>query len=75
MTVQEVITEIMRLPVEDQLELLRLLNESLRGEQRTNPDSGTALNRVRGLLKSDSPSPDSETLRDAYVEHLMEKYI
>ena len=75
MTVQEVITEIRRLPVEDQLELLRLLNESLRDEQRTNLDGGTALNRVRGLLKSDSLSPDSETLRDAYVEHLMEKYL
>ena len=75
MTVQEVITEIRRLPIEDQLELLRLLNESLWGEQRTNSGGGTALNRVRGLLKPDGPSPDGETLRDAYVEHLMEKYI
>ena len=74
MTVQEVIAEIRRLSFEDRLELLRLLNESLRGEQETKPGGGTTLNRVRGLLKPDGPPPDDGELREAYVEHLMEKY-
>jgi uncharacterized tellurite resistance protein B-like protein len=74
MTVQEVITEIRRLSFEDRLELLRLLNESLQSEQQTKRSDSTTLNRVRGLLKPDGPLPDDEELRDAYVEHLMEKY-
>lgn len=74
MTVQEVITEIRRLSFEDQLELLRLLNESLQSEQKIKQSRSTTLNRVRGMLKPDGLLPDDEALREAYVEHLMEKY-
>ena len=74
MTVQEVITEIRQLSVEDRLELLRLLKESLQSEQQTKRGGSTTLNRVRGLLKPDGPLPDDEALREADIEHPVEKY-
>ena len=74
MTVQEMIDEIRRLSFADRLELLRLLNASLQSEQPAKSGRGTTLSHVRGLLKPDGPPPDDKELRDAYVEHLMEKY-
>jgi len=74
MTVQEIITEIRSLPVEDRLKLLESLAHSLREEWRPKSQAGSSVNRVRGLLKPDGPLPSDAELKEIYPDHLMEKY-
>jgi len=74
MTVQNVMTEIRNLSVEEKLELLRTLTHTLRDEWHPPPRAGSPVSRVRGLLKPDGPTPTDAEVMDAYTDYLMEKY-
>ena len=74
MTVQEMISEIKRLSLEERLELLKLLTHSLRDERQKRPREESSVNRVRGMLKPDGPIPSDSELNDEYTDYLVEKY-
>lgn len=74
MTVQDLMSEVRHLSLEERLQLLELLAHTLREEwsPRRGPRSSVA--RLRGLLKSEGPPPTDAELADAYTDHLLEKY-
>jgi hypothetical protein len=75
MTVQDVMAQIKQLSFEDRLQLLELLAHSVRDEWRPLTRDGSAVSRIRGLLKTDGPPPTDAELAEAYTDHLMEKYL
>ena len=75
MTVQDVMAQIKQLSFEDRLQLLELLAHSMRNELRPAAPVGSAVSRIRGLLKTDGPPPTDDELADAYTDQLMEKYL
>jgi hypothetical protein len=74
MTVQELIAEIRRLPMEERLLLLESLSRDIRESLRPRVPKGSSLERVLGMLAPDGPLPTDEALRDAYADYLTEKY-
>ncbi|MEW6211691.1 MAG: hypothetical protein AB1631_25250 [Acidobacteriota bacterium] len=74
MTVQEMKIQIRLLSFEERLELLEFLTHALRDQYRPASRKGSSLARVRGILKTEEPTPTDEELADAYTNHLMEKY-
>jgi hypothetical protein len=75
MTVQEVITEIRQLSVEDRLQVLESLTHSLREDWKGQPrQAPSPAAQVRGLLKTDAPPPTGAQIKDAYIDYLVEKY-
>ncbi len=74
MTVQEVISEVRHLSLEDRLQLLELLTHELRDEWRAEKRGVSSVARLRGVLKSDDPPPTDAELANVYTAHLLEKY-
>ncbi len=72
MAFQEMITEIPHLSHEERLALLEALNRSLREESEA-AEIGSLLS-LRGILRPETPLPDTYDYKDAYVNHLYEKY-
>jgi hypothetical protein len=74
MTVQEVMSEVRHLSLEDRLQLLELLTDTLREEWRVGSGGASSLARLRGALKSDDSPPTDAELSNIYTNHLLEKY-
>jgi hypothetical protein len=74
MTIQDLLFEIKALSVFEQLLLLESLSRMVREQWSVQPRSGSALSRVRGLLKPEGQMPTDEDLAMIHDEHLMEKY-
>lgn len=85
---QRIIEEILQLPVAERVVLLKKIEDSLR-EEKANGNSvqaseeekrkrrekrHAAIQRLRGALKTDSPPPTDEEIREDYTNYLMEKY-
>ncbi|HWX43129.1 MAG TPA: hypothetical protein VN345_18430 [Blastocatellia bacterium] len=73
MTVQEVITEVKHLSVEDRMLLLKFLRDMVPGEGASRSTASSAI-RLRGALKPNGPVPTDEEVANAYADHLLEKY-
>lgn len=76
---REVMSEVKRLPLHEQL---RLVEELLRGMRQTAQPAARPKRRrvvpfgqLRGALKPEGLPPNDAELRDAYTEHLVEKYL
>ncbi len=70
MVVQELLDEIKRLPIDDQLDMLEALSHNIREVlHRQMP-----MDSLRGLLKSDQPAPTDEVLKSHYIDYLADKY-
>ena len=80
MTHEELIREIMQLPLEQRKELLEAIRRSLQEETRTvgqgsSEQDGPSLSQsLYGVLKFDGDPPTDEELKDHYADYLMEKY-
>lgn len=72
MTFQEMITEIPHLSHEERLALLEALYRSLREE--TEPSEGGSLLSLRGVLRPDTPLPDTYDYKEDYANYVTEKY-
>lgn len=77
MTYQEIASQIVRLPLDQRLQLLEMLTHSLRSDLAglAEPSNGDAPKLTRGMLKPEGPMPTDEELDEAYVDHLIEKYL
>lgn len=86
MTHEELIQEIKQLPRDKRKALGEAILRSVQEEQRAS-DSGpreqsevsredrmAAFHRLRGMLKTEGPSPTDEELKDDYIKYLTEKY-
>lgn len=79
MAYQEIVSEAKRLPLHEQLqlveELLRGMRETARPTVRSKRRRIVPFKELRGALKPDGPLPTDAELKDAYTEHLLEKYL
>ena len=72
MTFQEMIAEIPHLSHDERLALLDAVHQSLR--QESAQFSTDSLLRLRGILRPDTPLPDTYDYKEAYATHVTEKY-
>jgi hypothetical protein len=77
MTYKQIVEEAMRLPLQERLSLLDTLIHSIQQEfgERRKSQTGSSLNRVLGVLKTNGPSPTDEDLTTEYIDYLVEKYL
>ncbi|MFN7944320.1 MAG: hypothetical protein U0Z53_03135 [Blastocatellia bacterium] len=74
MTVQEIIAAIPALSFEERVTVLRVLTQSLRSQGKRKKYRGVPADELRGVLKTVSPAPADDEIREAYTDYLMEKY-
>ena len=84
MTYQEIVTDILRLPLPERLTLLQVLARSIQlelveevGAQglRPVPLPGSSLERASGLFKTEGPVPSDDELQAIYVNELIGKLL
>lgn len=75
MSLQELKNQADQLSVSDRLELVSALVESLRHELRPPRDRKGAIERMRGLAKTDAPPPTDAEVEAMLEERLVEKYL
>jgi len=73
MTLQEVRNQAYKLSVIDRLELVNSIIHSLQEELRPRPDLKGAIERMRGLAKTDAPPPTDAEVSQMLEERLVEK--
>lgn len=57
---QELNAQVLSLPPDDRLTLIAVIVESLQNRTTTQTDRSDAIQRMRGLLKTDQPAPTDE---------------
>ncbi len=76
---REIVSEAKRLPLSQQLqlveELLRAMRQAATPPARPKRRRAVAFKQLRGALKVEGVLPTDDELKDAYTEHLMEKYL
>lgn len=80
MVYQEIVSEVKRLPLHEQL---LLVEELLRGMRQTAQPviqprrrrGAIPFSQLRGALKTNGPLPTDAELKDAYTGHLLKKYL
>lgn len=74
MNVQELIREIKQLPSAEKLLLLEALSHDIYVSLRIADHTKIPVDEIRGILASTGDLLSDEELKDAYLNHLMEKY-
>ena len=72
---QELKTQVLSLPPDDRLTLIAVIVESLKNRTTTQTDRSEAIQRMRGLLKTDQPAPTDEEVAAMLEERRVEKYL
>lgn len=75
MSLQELKKEAFKLSVSDRLELLKAIISSLENDLRPRPNRQGAVERMRGLAKTDAPPPTDTEVEAMLEERLVEKYL
>ena len=79
MAYREIVSEAKRLPLHEQLqlveEILRGVRETARPAARPKRRRIVPFVQLRGALKPEGRLPTSAELKDAYTDHLVEKYL
>lgn len=75
MTLQELKEQAFKLSVKDRLALISAIVESLQDIPISAPDRSSAIRRMRGLLKTDKPTPTDEEVTAMLEERRVEKYL
>jgi hypothetical protein len=77
MVYREIVSEVKRLPLHEQLllveELLRDMRQTVQPAAQPKRRRVIPFSQLRGALKPDGPLPTDAELRDAYTDHLLEK--
>jgi hypothetical protein len=71
---QELKAQIFKLPPRDRLALISAIVESLQDTSVPQPVRSGAIQRMRGLLKTDHPAPTDEEVATMLEERRVEKY-
>ena len=72
---QELKNQVRKLPVNDRLELVRSIIDSIQEIPISKPTRTQAINRMKGLLKPSQPSPADTEVGSMLEQHRMEKYL
>jgi hypothetical protein len=75
MSLQEVKEQVFKLPPSDRLALVSAIIESLQDQPVSGADRSGAIQRMRGLLKTDQPAPTDEEVAAMLEERRLEKYL
>ncbi|MEG4012667.1 MULTISPECIES: hypothetical protein [unclassified Microcoleus] len=75
MLLQEVKEHVFKLPPSDRLALVGAIIESLQDRRVTGVDRAGAIQRMRGLLKTDQPAPTDEEVAAMLEARRVEKYL
>ncbi|MDF5722330.1 MAG: hypothetical protein PUP91_17945 [Rhizonema sp. PD37] len=75
MSLQELKKEVFKLSVSDRLELLQAIISSVESELKPRPNRKVAIERMRGLAKTDAPPPNDAEVEAMLEERLVEKYL
>jgi len=75
MLLQELKNQANKLPVNDRLELVRSIIDSIQETPISKPTRTQAINRMKGLLKTSQPSPTDAEVESMLEQHRMEKYL
>ncbi|BBC26040.1 hypothetical protein [Pseudanabaena sp. ABRG5-3] len=75
MLLQELKNQANKLPVNDRLELVRSIIDSIQEIPSSKPTRTQAINRMKGLLKTSQPSPTDAEVESMLEQHRMEKYL
>ncbi len=74
MNYQDLLTAVLRLPLDERQHMLETISQSLRAEVLVSPRAATPAEQLRGMLKPDGALPTDEALQTAYIDYLTEKY-
>lgn len=74
MTLQQLLSEIERLPLAERIEMLEAITRSVREELRPRERTPGVVGRLRGIAKPDGVMPSDEELKEEYVNYLSGKY-
>jgi hypothetical protein len=75
MLLQEVKEQVFKLPPSDRLALVSAIIESLQDRPVSGAERSGAIQRMRGLLKTDRPAPTDEEVAAMLEERRAEKYL
>ena len=75
MLLQELKAQIFKLPPSDRLALISAIVESLQDTTIAQPDRSGAIQRMRGLLKTNQPAPTDEEVAIMLEERRVEQYL
>jgi hypothetical protein len=75
MLLQEVKEQVFKLPPSDRLALVSAIIESLQDQPVSGADRSGAIQRMRGLLKTDQPAPTDEEVAAMLEVRRVEKYL
>ena len=75
MLLQELKGQVLKLPVNDRLELVRSIIESIQEVPSSNPNRSEAIKRMKGLLKTNQTAPTDDEVTAMLEQRRMEKYL
>jgi hypothetical protein len=75
MLLQEVKEQVFKLPPNDRLALVSAIIESLQDQSVSGADRSGAIQRMRGLLKTDQPAPTDKDVAAMLEARRAEKYL
>jgi hypothetical protein len=75
MLLPELKVQVFKLPPSDRLALISAIVESLQDTTIAQPDRSGAIQRMRGLLKTDKPAPTDAEVAVMLEERRVEKYL
>jgi hypothetical protein len=75
MLLPELKAQVFKLPPSDRLALVTAIVESLHDTLVSQPERSGAIQRMRGLLKTDKPAPTDQEVAAMLEERRVEKYL
>jgi hypothetical protein len=75
MLLQEVKEQVFKLSPSDRLALISAIVESLQSPPIAQPERSGAIQRMRGLLKTDQPAPSDQDVAETLEARRVEKYL
>ena len=72
---QKLKDQVFKLSPRDRLELVSVIIESLQDTVTTTPDHKKAIQRMRGLLKTNHPAPTDKEVTAMLEDRRVEKYL
>jgi len=75
MLLPELKAQVFKLPPSDRLALVTAIVESLQDTLVSQPERSGAIQRMRGLLKTDKPAPTDQEVVAMLEERRVEKYL
>ena len=75
MLLQEVKEQVFKLPPSDRLALVSAIIESLQDTSISKPERSGAIQRMRGLLKTDQSAPTDEQITTVLEARRVKKYL